>query len=1207
VTRSTKRAATVLAATLAVGAIGPLSGTAAVLAGGAPEPLSQVTLITGDRVTVLDGGLQVTPAARAQPVVFQDYTRHGDRYLVPADAGRLIQSGRLDKELFNITGLLRQGYDDAHTPNVPLLVQSTDAKTPAGAKVRRTLPRLNTAAMDTPKADATATWNGLAARTRSGDVQKIWLNGKVSATLDESVPQIGAPAAWQAGYSGTGVQVAVLDTGIDTDHPDLAGKVVQSKDFSGKGSVEDGFGHGTHVASTITGSGAASGGRYKGVAPGVKLAVGKVLDDNGQGTDDMILEGMQWAAADAHAKIVNMSLGGGPSDGTDPLSTAVNTLSSQYGTLFVIAAGNFGQDSSVSAPGAADAALTVGSVSKQDEPSPFSSRGPRPGDGALKPEIAAPGGAIVAARPGGVEPIGEPVGDAYQRLDGTSMATPHVAGAAAILAQAHPSWSWDKLKAGLASSAKDIGAGPYAVGAGRLDVARAVSTPVIATGSVSTLLPWPNQGAQKKQTVTWTSTADAPVTFALQTNLSDRVTLSADSVTVPAGGSASVELTVTAKDNQPGTFGGVLTARTADGAISTRTALSVYQQEETHTIDLKLVDRDGAQVTEGDVTIINLDNGDVSFGTPGAIQLPRGRYAVNAGITTPRPGQEPSVTLISHPELLLDHDITQVMDARAGQPVSAEPDNATAHGGNQGMQAFNKVVACQCTYSGFVQVDPRFQQTFAATVPGTRSDNFAFGQERRATEAALELTANDGQPFAVQADWLETATTAENVTLGAVHGGTGTPEDLAKIDAHDKLVVVDLPASSSHDVLLERVANIRNAGGRLALVHFGEDAAGLAQSVQGGTASFALPTLYSYRSVTADRFARYVKAGNASVTYVNRPAPNFRYELAYGVEKELTSAQVYRPKTQDLVAVRTAYHDNVPGAVRYWAGREFFGHKLATGSLMPAAAQQERTEYYTPGTWSMMWSSARRGTLEEDKVQLVAGRPCRIAWNKAVAGPSLRGLTQVYVGEAPRPFAWRKNGRLDAWPAMYGDAAGRPRGQDAFLGDAGTISLYQDGTLLTTGPVTQPALVPLPDQAATYRLAAEVHRSDANWTLSTKVSSTWTFRSSAAAEGKAFPLLTARFDPGVNLHNQAPGGVAFSFPAYVERQDGASKVTTFTVDVSYDDGKNWQAAKVVRDGDHWTVSVRHPLSGYASLRAWATDSEGNTVEQTVVRAYQIGG
>ena len=97
-------------------------------------------------------------------------------------------------------------------------------------------------------------------------------------------------------------------------------------------------------------------------------------------------------------------------------------------------------------------------------------------------------------------------------------------------------------------------------------------------------------------------------------------------------------------------------------------------------------------------------------------------------------------------------------------------------------------------------------------------------------------------------------------------------------------------------------------------------------------------------------------------------------------------------------------------------------------------------------------------------------------------------------------------------------------------------------------------------------------------------------------------MLTTRFTPAVDLHNRAPGHRPFTFPAHVARQDGPARITSLSVDVSYDDGATWQPAHVRRDHAHWTVSVWHPRTGYVSLRSRAADSDGNRQEQTVIRA-----
>ena len=164
-----------------------------------------------------------------------------------------------------------------------------------------------------------------------------------------------------------------------------------------------------------------------------------------------------------------------------------------------------------------------------------------------------------------------------------------------------------------------------------------------------------------------------------------------------------------------------------------------------------------------------------------------------------------------------------------------------------------------------------------------------------------------------------------------------------------------------------------------------------------------------------------------------------------------------------------------------------------------------------------------------------------------------------------------------------------------------------DGTLVGTTPSPDMAWFAVPDATADYRLTAQATRTADWWPLSPTVSADWTFRSSAADEGSALPLLTVRFDPVVDLHNRLPGGQVVTFPAYVARQGSdAARITSLTVEVSYDDGQTWQPAAVTATGDHWSVQVDHPATGYASLRARATDADGDTVEQTVLRAYQIG-
>src|SRR5690606_18242094 len=125
---------------------------------------------------------------------------------------------------------------------------------------------------------------------------------------------------------------ALVDSGVDATHPDLQGAIVAQRDFTDpRGRATDGMGHGTHVASAIVGNGAASNGRYRGLAAGTgtELVVAKVLDDHGTGAESDVIAGMEWAVSQG-ARIVNMSLGRlERSDGTDPVSQAIDRLSSR--------------------------------------------------------------------------------------------------------------------------------------------------------------------------------------------------------------------------------------------------------------------------------------------------------------------------------------------------------------------------------------------------------------------------------------------------------------------------------------------------------------------------------------------------------------------------------------------------------------------------------------------------------------------------------------------------------------------------------------------------------------------------------------------------------------------------------------------------------------------------------------------------------------
>ncbi len=247
--------------------------------------------------------------------------------------------------------------------------------------------------------------------------------------LDESAAQVMATNMWNLGYDGSGITIGIIDTGIDASHPDLQGKVIGWVDFvNGKTTPYDDNGHGTHVASIAAGTGAASNGKYKGMAPpGAKLVGIKVLGGDGSGSISDIINGVDWAVQNKDKygiKVINLSLGSSQSsDGTDSLSQAVNNAW-DAGIVVCVAAGNSGPDKyTVGSPAAASKVITVGAVDKYDVITDFSSRGPT-ADNRLKPEVVAPGNWIIAARASGTQLTDVTIGDYYVAAPGTSMATP---------------------------------------------------------------------------------------------------------------------------------------------------------------------------------------------------------------------------------------------------------------------------------------------------------------------------------------------------------------------------------------------------------------------------------------------------------------------------------------------------------------------------------------------------------------------------------------------------------------------------------------------------------------------------------------------------------------------------------------------------------------------------------------------------------------
>lgn len=272
--------------------------------------------------------------------------------------------------------------------------------------------------------------------------------------ISDSSQFIGATDLHDEEITGKGIKVAVIDTGVNKYHPLLEGAVIKQINIAGKNGAEfadinDGNGHGTHVATTIGGRDRTIYSkllektiRIHGVAPEVEIIGIKVLDDEGSGQTSWVIEGIE-AAVDAGADIINMSLGsmwdGG---GMTPDSKVVDEIVYNHNILCAIAAGNSFANLAIGSPGGSHGAITVGSnamiTPSAGIVSTFSSKGTTT-DGRVKPDISAPGGNMLNIKEtiyaGTSGMMAEEAGDDYIGIMGTSMATPHVAGCLALLLQ----------------------------------------------------------------------------------------------------------------------------------------------------------------------------------------------------------------------------------------------------------------------------------------------------------------------------------------------------------------------------------------------------------------------------------------------------------------------------------------------------------------------------------------------------------------------------------------------------------------------------------------------------------------------------------------------------------------------------------------------------------------------------------------------------
>ncbi|MEO8522344.1 MAG: S8 family serine peptidase, partial [Acidobacteriota bacterium] len=417
---------------------------------------------------------------------------------VPAQAGP--HKARLSRDLADRIAAGGSGAADVIVSGTPETLQALAAR--YGARVKKSLR--GGAVLEVPAGQ-------LGSFSEDADVDHASGDVPVHRAMAVTTEATGAAQVWDGafkGFTGQGIGVAVIDSGV-AKHKDLRARIVASVDFTGgRPADRDLFGHGTHVAGTIAASG---DGGYQGIAPGAHLISLRVLGADGSGETSDVINAIDWAIdhrAEYRIRVINLSLGHPilESYREDPLCLAVQRAV-DAGIVVVAAAGNLGKTADgtpvvggIISPGNAPAALTVGALNtfgtaqrSDDRMATYSSRGPTAIDGVLKPELAAPGNKITATGSFGsylatTYPERVVAGQGshiYMQMSGTSMASAVVAGAVALLLEANPRLTPADAKLALQlTSSRVNGAGLIEAGAGSVNIASAVK---LSRGDASSL------------------------------------------------------------------------------------------------------------------------------------------------------------------------------------------------------------------------------------------------------------------------------------------------------------------------------------------------------------------------------------------------------------------------------------------------------------------------------------------------------------------------------------------------------------------------------------------------------------------------------------------------------------------------------------------------------------------------------------------------
>lgn len=1234
-----------------------------------------IRLITGDIVHVSpDGdvtGVDVGPRSDGAVPQIATYKASSQTYVIPSDV-RFMIGDQLDRELFNVSKLASYDLDDGA---IPVIVAAADdlGLTPdvsdMGVDVTNTL---DIASAQTGLADVSTdagpapVWGLLdqldtmptSAEDPVSSTTKVWLDQRYTMDLppveaanpDTSAPEwmtiIGASDAHMAGYTGEGVLVGVVDTGIDKNHPDLVGQVVAEQDFSGAGFPEDQMGHGTFVASEIAGTGAASNGVYMGVAPDAKLINARVLDDAGNGSDSGIIAGVEWAASQG-ADIINMSLGDKAvlDAGTSFMSQAINRISQQYGCLIVVAAGNNGAQQSVSSPGTADEALTVGATFQDGTLAWFSSTGPRRGDGAVKPEIMAPGVATAVLDENGnvADATGitgaEAGGQGYVSMMGTSMAAPLVAGAAALVKQSDPTLDRTEIRARLMASAQPLPISVFEQGAGLVNINQAIAQPVTTTPTQLNFggfpLPYPGSATQ---TLTYTNHGPQPLTFDLTTELvftqslglatissdgepeleavrsdviaraeasmSGQIDLSVDSLTIPVGGTALVNVTVDPSAFEDGYVGGYLIATSEDGT-QLRTPIGWANEPQTYNLTITATDHTGAAFSDGESPVISVVNAatgetqEVNVTTPTVtVAVLPGDYAVIAYSLSQNYDGGYDQNMILSPLTTIASDTSITMDGTTAQPVTISTPQPAVVSSFAGVVKFQKPGSdARAEWQQGISVDAL--SSASVYITATTDPSWSVLASGMATASMVEVSLDDcgGTPMPLTIINSGLAAGQYEFALDDVVDGLASHADPGTV------ALIDWEGENlTTPTLSYLITDAQNAGYAAVIVDM-DRASYWRNSLPDDHPGY--PVFLTTRE-TGDRLrtsqhVNMLVRGQADYSYIlTQEFYDLTQPLALVGDDQTTATVQIKHQGMEGMSWEDAYY-SLPTQTAWMLGTTYYIQNVSS-----------YTAYVTTGRFVRITAdTGAQGhgtvTLKRDTVYEV-GDTESVVFGTQVQSP---GLTAV------RGFIERVGDTVRGPVPLFIDGQGMPEvGRDSGFGLVDlTLTDVTTGTTLYDGHdvLSSFSAENLDPGSHTYQLDERTLSSVR--TLSSDVTSRWTWQSEHTDESHQ-PLRDIWYElPGLDADNAGSEEQRIVVHSNQQINTDFLPIENIGLQASTDDGATWDEIDVHfvgtalnpdgwKDDDLYEGTIPGEAGQMVSLRSWVSGG-GSSFDQTVMNAYTV--